>query len=235
VLAVNWGANLELTEASQGHQDDISRLTTQWRIAQLNGGETQTRQLNFMCLREEPQGAVVRATIRSDQTAAVGSQASTIISPGALPPQRSLQPQGAAPLRPGGNIPPSAGASGALRVTATAQANPIGLGQTTNVLIFVTNERSAADRDVAVSVQALDDGLTMNVTGTSPTPVVASSAAAIDFGAIREMRPGEQLASPFRIEVRGVKAGPHRIRVSAASGLTPTGTATETEVIVNPQ
>ncbi|HEY2413865.1 MAG TPA: hypothetical protein VGI40_16560 [Pirellulaceae bacterium] len=235
VLAINWAANMELTEASQGHEDNIPRLTTQWRVAQLNGGETQVRQLNFMCLRDDPQGAVVRATVRSDQTGPVGNQASTIISPGASAPQRVQQPQSAAPLRPDATIPPAAAGSGALKITATAQANPIALGMTTTLLIFVTNERTVADRDVALSVQALDDGVTLRVAGTSPTPVAASSAAAIDFSAIREMRPGEQLASPFRIEVRGMKAGTHRIRVNATSGLNPAGTATETEVVVNPQ
>jgi len=235
VLSVNWGPNLELTEASQGHQDDIPRLTTQWRVAQLNGGETQTRQLNFICLRDDPQGAAVRATVRSDQTTAVASQASTVIGPGAAVPQRVQQPLSAAPLGPDAAIPPTASVGGGLRITASAQANPIGLGQTTNVLISVTNERAVADRDVAVSVQALDDGLTLRVAGTNPTPVMASSAAAIDFGAIREMRPGEQLPSPFRIEIRGTKPGPHRIRVAATSGLSAEGSATETEVVVNPQ
>ena len=102
------------------------------------------------------------------------------------------------------------------------------------MLIFVTNERTATDRDVALSVQALDDGLALRAAGTNPTPVVASSAAAVDFAPIREMRPGEQLPTPFRIEVRGLKPGPHRIRVNAAGGLGAVGTATETEIVVNP-
>jgi uncharacterized repeat protein (TIGR01451 family) len=232
-LSVTWAPTLELTEASQGHEDNIPRLTTQWRIAQLNGGETQVRQLNFMCLRDDPQGAVVRATIRSDQTGAVVNQASTIISPGGATSQRAIPPQSAAPLRPDTTIPP-ASVSGGLKITATAQANPIRAGETATVLIFVTNDRNAADRDVAVGVQALDDGLTLGVAGTTPTPVVASSPAAIDFAPIREMRPGEQSQTPFRIELRGMKPGPHRIRVSATSGLNPAGAATETEVVVNP-
>lgn len=236
-LSVTWGVNLELTEASQGHEDNIPRLTTQWRLSQLGGGETQTRQLNFMCLNTDPQGAVVRATVRSDQTGPVANQFATVIGSGTPAPQRGvqLQPQSPAPLRPESSVPPLGSAAGGLKITATAQANPIGLGQTTTVLIFITNERTAADRDVAVSVQALDDGLTLRVAGTSPTPVVASSAAALDFAAIREMRAGEQLPTPFRIEVRGMKAGAHRIRVSATSGLTPNGGTTETEVVVNPQ
>jgi hypothetical protein len=131
-------------------------------------------------------------------------------------------------------VPPAAApGSGALKITATAQANPIALETTTTVLIFVTNERNVADRDVALSVQAVDDGISLRA-GVTPTPVVATSAAAIDFGAIREMRPGEQLTTPYRLEVRGLKPGPHRIRVTATSSLSPTGTTAETELVVNP-
>ena len=129
---------------------------------------------------------------------------------------------------------PPTGATGVLKITATAQANPISMGKTTSVLIFVTNERAQADRDVALSVQALDDGLSLGLTGTSPTPVVASSPAAIDFAPIRELPPGQQLPNPFRIEVRGLKAGPHRIRVIATSALGGVGASTETEIVVNP-
>ena len=57
------------------------------------------------------------------------------------------------------------------------------------------------------------------VTGTYPVDVDSdgkvvscSSPAAIDFRSILEMRSGEQLPTPFRIVVRGLKPGPHRIR-----------------------
>jgi hypothetical protein len=48
------------------------------------------------------------------------------------------------------------------------------------------------------------------------------------------MRPGEQLPTPYRLEVRGLKPGPHKLRVSALSGLNPAGVSTELEVVVNP-
>lgn len=239
LLSVTWANSLELTAASQGHEDNIPRLTTQWRILQLAGGETQLRQLSFACMTANPQGASVRATVQSDQTTSVTNQAATVIAPGvsATPPRgpqplpgNTQQPGGGFP--PMGSVPPSGGVSaGALKVTATAQANPIRAGESTTLLIFLTNERNAPDQDVAVSVQALDDGLNLTP-GTSSTPVAGNSPAAIDFGGVREMRSGEQL--PYRVDVRGLKPGSHRIRVSATSVASPTGVSTEAEIAVNP-
>lgn len=233
-LAVTWGNNLELRMASQGHEDNIPRLTTQWRILQLAGGETQVRQLEFVCMNADPQGAIVRATVRSDQTSSVTSQGTTVINPGSTSaPLRGPQSPPNSPLRPDSVNPPISVSPGALKITATAQANPIRSSETTTLLIYLTNERATPDQDVALSVQALDDGVSLSA-GTSPTPVVGGSSAAIDFGAIREMRPGEQLPTPFRIEVRGLKPGPHRIRVSASSVAATAGVSTETEIVVNP-
>ena len=47
------------------------------------------------------------------------------------------------------------------------------------------------------------------------------------------MRAGEQLVSPYRIEVTGVRPGRHKLRISATSALNPAGTVTELEIGVN--
>jgi uncharacterized repeat protein (TIGR01451 family) len=232
VLAVSWGVNLELLAASAGHEDNIPRLTTQWRIAQVAGGETITRQLNFRCLNADEQGAVVRATVSSQQSGAVANQIATVILPGAAAP-RTAPPQSATPIRPDGRPAPSPPAGGALRVTASATANPIMLGGTTTYIINIANERGVPDQEVALSVQVIGDGLTIRASGTTPTPVTGASPTAIDFAPIREMRPGEQLATPYRIEVRGVKPGTHRLRISATSALDRAGVLTEAELGVN--
>jgi uncharacterized repeat protein (TIGR01451 family) len=86
VLVVNWGLNLELIEATRGHEDDLSRQTTRWRILQVSPGETLVHQLNLQCLNPDPSGAVVRATVTSQQTSAVTSQAATVILPGVAGP-----------------------------------------------------------------------------------------------------------------------------------------------------
>jgi len=228
VLTINWSPNLQLTEASSGHDDNISQLTTRWRIAQLAAGETQTRRLNFVCRAPDPQGAIVRTTAASDQTSAVMNQAATVILPGMTGPPQSPAIQ-ADIARPG-----SPSSAGNLRLSASATANPISAGGVTTLVIGIMNDRGAPDRDVALSVQALDDGITLRVSGTSPTPVATASATAIDFAPIREMRSGEPLATPYRLEVRGLKPGVHRLRVSAVSGLSPAGVSTDADIVVNP-
>jgi hypothetical protein len=102
------------------------------------------------------------------------------------------------------------------------------------LLINIANDRSVPDRDVALSVQALSDGLTIRVAGPTPTPVAASSPAALDFANIREIRAGEQLPTPYRIEVRGVRPGRRQLRISATSVLGPTGVSTNVDLVVNP-
>ena len=235
-LAVTWDVNLELTEASRGHEDDIPRLTTRWRIAQLAGGETQTRQLNCVCLSPNEQGALVRATASSDQTGPVTNQIATVITPGTAPPPRTAPPpQSAAPIRPDASRSPAPAAQGSLKITASATANPIAVGATTTYIINIANDRNVPDQNVALSVQTLDDGLTIRVAGPTPTPVAATGPTAIDFQPIRELRPGEQFPQAYRVEVRGAKPGRHKLRIVATSALSPTGTATETELIVNAQ
>lgn len=236
VLTVNWGVNLELTEASGGHEDNIPQMMTRWRIAQLAGGETQTRRLNFVCRAPDQQGAIVRATVASDQSAAVANQAVTVILPPAAAPPPQLPPESSAPSQPGAiRPPPVAGpGTGNLRITASATANPIAAGGVTTFVINITNDRSQPDQNVALSVQALDDGLTLRVAGTSPTRVVGSSPTAIDFDAIRELRGGEQFPQPYRIEVRGVRPGTHKLRVSVVSAANPSPNSIDAELVVNP-
>jgi uncharacterized repeat protein (TIGR01451 family) len=237
LLAVTWGPNMDLLEATQGHEDNIPRLTTQWRIAQIGGGETQTRQLNFACRQPDEQGAAVRATVSSQQTGPVSSQAATVISPASLAaPRPAPVPPSAAPIRPEAapSQPPAQPVAGSLKITALLLANPIAVGGNSTLQINLINDRNVPDRDVALSVQSLSDGLTIRVAGPTPTPVAASSPAALDFSSIREIRAGEQLPAPYRIEVRGVRPGRYTLRISAISALGPTGVTTNVDLVVNP-
>jgi len=256
VLSVTWGVNLELLEATRGHEDDLARLTTRWRIARLEGGERIVRQLNCLCLNPDEQGATVRATVSSQQTPSVSDSMQTVIGPPATgTPPRSAGGQAAAPTGPGSTAPPrtpgptppgaqpsfptapsgTAGpAAGNLALRAAALADPIRVDGTTTIVIALSNDRPVPDRDVALSVQVLDDGLVLTrVPGTSPSPVAAISNQAVDFQPLRELRPGEQLATPYRVEVKGTRPGRHRLRVTATSSLTPGGVSTELTVTVS--
>jgi len=223
VLAITWGINLELREATSGHEDQIAQLTTNWRISQLAGGESVTRQLNCICLNPDEQGAVVRATVRSEQTAAVTDQVRTVITAAPAAPYRASP------------APPSASpAAGTLSISAVALSNPIRLNETTAVVINVANNRQVSDQDVVISVQVAGDGLTIARVPGSPTPVVGSSATAVDFAPLRELAAGAQSPTPYRVEVRGLKPGRQQLRITATSVRSPTGVTANAEVIVNP-
>jgi uncharacterized repeat protein (TIGR01451 family) len=228
VVSVNWGVNLELMEASQGREDDLARQATRWRIPQIAGGEAITLQLNFQCLNPDPQGASVRATVTSQQTSSVMSQAATVIQAGAAapPPARpTLPPTPSAP-------PPAQPQGGGLRIAATALASPIMVNGTTTFLVNVTNDRAVADREVAISVEVVGEGLAVRIAGGTPTPPAAVSQRAIDFVPIRELRPGESLSAPYRLELRGLAPGRHIVRVRATSGLNAEPVVSETVIVV---
>src|SRR5262249_60192006 len=108
--------NPQLTEATSGHEDNIAQLTTRWRIGQIAAGEAQTRRLNFICRAPDPEGAIVRATVASDQTSAVMNQAATVISSAGA---GLSQPQSATPIPPDETRSP-VGAGPRLRLTASA-------------------------------------------------------------------------------------------------------------------
>lgn len=250
VLTVTWGINLELLEATRGHEDDLARLTTRWRIARLAGGERLVRQLNCLCLNPDEQGATVRATVSSQQTPTVSDSIQTVIGPappggqpsGGAAPFGPATPGKAEPGRappsvaPGPSTPPSTPGreSGGLSLRAAALADPIRVNGVTTVVITLGNERSVPDRDVSLSVQVLDQGLVLTrVPGTTPSPVAALSNREVDFQPLRELRAGEQLASPYRVEVQGTQPGRHRLRFTATSGLNPGGVSTELVITVS--
>lgn len=81
LLSATWDPDLELIEASRGHEDDLARSTTRWKISQLASGEIIARQLNCKCLKGGDEGAVVRGTVSSQQTTAVTHQVVTVIAP----------------------------------------------------------------------------------------------------------------------------------------------------------
>lgn len=89
-VSVTWGTNLEVTEATRGHIDDVTRATTRWRIAHIAAGETVTRQLNCRCRAADENGAPLRATVSSEQTPTVTNQLVTVITPGAAATPRTV-------------------------------------------------------------------------------------------------------------------------------------------------
>lgn len=221
VLSIAWPASLQLEQATGDREDDLARQTTRWRIAQLPGGQALVRQLVFRCASGDERGAVVRATVTSQQTSAISAQAATVITSAA-----------GGSFGPGPAGPASPPASGQLQVSLTTLANPIVVGGTTTCVVTVVNAKNASDRDVTLTLQVAAEGLAISRVPGSPAPVLRSGADSVDFTAIREVRAGEQLA-PYRVEVRGLKAGRYKLRATATSGGSPTGVIGEAELTVN--
>ena len=221
VLSVTWPASMEFDRATQNREDDLARQTVRWRIPSLPGGQAMVRQVICRCIAPDERGAILRATVTSQQTTAVASQAVTVITPTA-----------AATPTPGGGTPTPQPAAGQLQVSLTTLANPITVGATTTYVITVTNARAESDRDVAINLQVLGDGLTITRIPSSPTAVLRSATDSVEFTPVREVRPGEQLV-PYQVEIRGTRAGRHKLRATVTSNRSPTGVIAEAETTVN--
>jgi hypothetical protein len=188
-----------------------------------------------MCLCLNPdQRATVRAVVTSQQTSAVSHEAVTAILPGvAASPSPGPAPPGPLPGSPPRTPPvqPPTAAAGTLKITASALADPILVNGTTTYIITVQNDRQVADQELAVNVQVVGDGLSIASVPGSPVPALRSSATSVDFTPVREVFAGETL-NPYRIEIRGQKAGQHKLRITATSRLTPGGVVAEATTTV---
>jgi uncharacterized repeat protein (TIGR01451 family) len=234
-LSVNWSGTLQVEQASQGAESDAATSRTRWRIAQLAGGESVTRRLQFRCLNPDER-AIVRAVVTSQQTSSVMHEAVTAILPGiaAAPapapgssPPRPL-PGSAAPPAPTARPP---AAEGTLKITASALATPISVNGATTYVITVLNDRPTADQELALSVQVEGDGLAITRIPGSPVAALRSSPSSVDFTPVRQVFAGEQLP-PYRIEVQGVRPGRHKLRLTVTSAQSPGGIVAEAETTV---
>jgi uncharacterized repeat protein (TIGR01451 family) len=220
-IGVQYGANLELKEATRGHQDYPRNRTTTWRIASLAGGESVRRQLNCVALNPDPR-ATVQASVTSDQnrTAEVGQTTTEIVA------------AAAPPVRPGVQPVPEAPVAGDLKVAVRDLADPIMLGAKTTYIIQVTNERAAADSDVTITLQ-LSEGLKLSgVTGPTAAANSSPDGRTIELTPVAEVRANEQLPD-YKVEVEGVKAGKQKLQVIVKSARTPAGVTAEAETTVN--
>ena len=221
VIQVQYGVNLELKEATRGHSDDPRNYTTTWRVAQLAGGESVRRQFNCRALNPDPR-ATVKASVTSDQNrVAETGQTVTEITAAAAPP-----------VVPGVTPMPDTPVAGNLKVAVRDLADPIMFGAKTTYIIQLSNERAAADRDVAITLQ-LSEGL--KVTGISGPTGAASSTPdgrTVEITPVAEIRANEQLPD-YKIEVEGTKAGKQKLQVIVKSARTPAGITAEAETTVN--
>jgi uncharacterized repeat protein (TIGR01451 family) len=232
-LVVTWSATLQVEQASPGAEPDVAARRTRWRIAQLAGGESLTRGIQCRCVNPDER-ATVRAVISSQQMSSAMHESITAILPGiaAAPAPGPTQPgpmPGAA-SQPAPPVQPPA-AAGTLKITASAQADPIVLNGTTTYVVTVRNDRPVADQDLALSIQIEGDGLAIVKVPGSPVPALRTSATSVDFTAVRQVFAGEQL-NPYRIEIQGLRPGRNKLRITATSALSPAGIIAEAETTV---
>ena len=72
---------------------------------------------------------------------------------------------------------------------------------------------------------------------TGPTQVssVSPDGRTVRISPVREMRAGETLQPPFRVEATGVQAGEQTLRVTVTSELSPRGVSAQEETTVYAQ
>jgi uncharacterized repeat protein (TIGR01451 family) len=208
-------------------------------IASLGPGQTHRFGLTFIVTQPGRQCHRLDVTADGGQVAAaracVTGTPAAVTSPPAAAPQRTQPPASATPQRQFPTEPETpqraVPAEGKLSISVGAVSNPIAVGAPTTFVINVANEKNIPDRDVAISLQVVGDGMSISRM-SGPTAVLRSSANSAEFAAVREVRAGESLP-PFRVDVQGVKAGPQRLRVTVTSSGNPEGIVAEGEVTVN--
>ena len=214
-IDVQYAASLQFDRASGlGRTDDLPRRRTQWQVAEIPVGQTVRKQLNCRCAAADEAGAIVEVTAAADGLAdSPAAEARTLI---------------AAAL---GSPPPMAPAAGSLQVTVSDLADPIMIGGKTTYVVTLTNERTVADQDVAVTLEA---SAGLEIAGSSGPTALASRSPdgrTADLTPITELTPGEKVI--YRITATGRQAGKHQLQVTAKSRLSSEGTTAQGETTVN--
>jgi hypothetical protein len=128
--------------------------------------------------------------------------------------------------------PVSPPAAGSLKVMVGDLFDPIMVGGKTTIVITLTNERTVADEDVAITVE-VSEGLKITG-GSGPTAIarVAPDGRSADITPVAEIGAGETLAA-YKIDATGTAAGKQTVRVTVKSKLTAAGVSATSETTVN--
>lgn len=224
-----YDPELERLEASEGF-DRVAWAAGElvWMVPQLAPGETAQRDVLCLC-RQAAAAALSRVTVTAAGNVTDTGEARVRIV--AAPTPQSP------PAPPAPGAPPAVGGAARERLTLDISelGDPIKLGETTTYLLTIKNERAVPDQDVVVRIE-LPPGLQFeSVTGPTQLRNLSPDRRIATIGAIREMRAGETLQPPYRVEVTGTQAGEHAVRVTVTSRFEPQGvTAQETTTVYAP-
>jgi uncharacterized repeat protein (TIGR01451 family) len=217
IIEAQYAASLQFDRASSnGRSDDLARRTTRWQVGDLASGQTIRKQLHCRCLAPDEAGTTLRVNAVSEQVKnAQPAEARTVIAPD---PMASRPPV----------APPAAGG---LKVMVGDLFDPIMIGGKTTIVVSITNERTVADENVAITIE-VPDGLQITAS-SGPTDIarVAPDRRSVEITPVAEVMPGETLV--YKIDCTGTAAGKHTARATVKSTRSPAGVTGTSETTVN--
>lgn len=166
-----------------------------WKIDVLEAGQTVRREVELECLRETPR-ACNRVQVSGPGMESVGDEACLEI------------------VADEAEAPPAAQPA-TVTVSVAETADPIKVGGATTYQVVVTNSSQQSAFDVEVTVKFSDQLQLQEFSGPPGSGRGSSTASAVRFAAIRELRAGE--AQTFELRYRGAKPGKAQVQVEVTS------------------
>lgn len=180
----------------------------QWTIEQLAPGETIQRDALCLC-RQPAEAAVTRSTVTTAEDLSEQAEATIRI----LPAPES--PPAAPPERPR--------TAGRLSVEISELGDPVQIDEGTRYLITIKNDRNVPDQNVVLKLQFSAGLEFQSITGPGEVRTVSQDQRTVTISPIREMRAGETLDPPFRVEATGAQTGEQQLQVTVTSRRSPQG------------
>ncbi|MBN2290844.1 MAG: DUF11 domain-containing protein, partial [Pirellulales bacterium] len=198
----NFNANLYPTNATDGHKYETNRLS--WMLPSIRPGATEHLIVHYRC-----EAAAARTCCSVDVRTSQGETAKD---------ESCLQiiPDFSQPPSTSGSGTPSTTPTGKLTVKVKGNHNPVTVGKRVLYTIDITNESSAADHNIVVTVTVPPQMQLRRTGNTDPNNIDAiPEGQEIRFAELAEMRPGESLT--WRVAVDTIKAGTSVLRVKIDS------------------
>lgn len=238
-VADQYPPSLRPVQATAGNRSLPGDL--RWILPRLEPNQTQRFEVVCECVAPDP-AAVNRGVVTAqvygtnvDVPAEVAEVTTRIVAAEAPAGAGALGPGPAAPAAPvGPAAPPPAAAGpapvGNLRVSVTALANPVAVGQPVEYVVVIHNDRNVPDQSVGLQL-TLPQGFELVQPVRGPSGLRSQQAGLLTFQPIVELRAGESLQqNPYRITLRPTQNAPPQARVVAQviSLLSPNGVVAET-------
>lgn len=211
-----WDPALEPKEATDGWDlEALKNGELRWTSEQLAPGQTMQFDVLYLC-RQAAEAATSRAIVTTAEDVSETAQTSLRILP---------QPKSPPSVEPPAKTPPAEAplSGGQLTVDISEFRDPIKVGEGTEYVITITNNRTVPDQNVVLKLEFPPGLEFQSVSGPGQGRTVSPDGRTVTISPIREMRAGETLKPPFRVEAIGTQAGEQTLRVTVTSRLSPQG------------